>query len=289
MVSSRAVKQLRIEPQPEFADILRDEPFAASSRGQAGSAGEINRAFDRLILQSGTRLAGSVLLQLCLLTALAGGGTLFVVSENLLATALATGAGALVPVVLLAMRRAQRRAKFSEQFPVLVERILRSVEAGRGLEESVARIAQRGQPPLGDELRLALRRTQLGLTLGDALGELPERTGLPEMRVLVAAIGLSERHGGDPVRCLQILARSLRERSREERRWREATAIDWASGVLVFLLQAVVVWLFVLSDPEQVSRIAASRTSLALAAAAGAILIAGRYCVLRLSAGHRST
>jgi hypothetical protein len=58
--------------------------------------------------------------------------------------------------------------------------------------------------------------------------------------------------------------------------------------VLVFLLQALVVWLFIVADPQQISRLAASRASLGLVAAAGAILIAGWYCVLRLSAARRS-
>jgi len=53
-------------------------------------------------------------------------------------------------------------------------------------------------------------------------------------------------------------------------------------------LQALVVWLFVMADPQQLARLADSRSSLALTAAAGAILIAGWYCVLRLSANRRS-
>jgi tight adherence protein B len=288
MISNRALQQVCIEPHPQFANILRDEPFAESSGARPDSAERINRAFDRLILQSGTRVSGPVVLRICLLSAIAAGGTVFVISENLLVTAMAFGVGALFPVTLLAMKRAHRRARFSQQFPALVEHVLRSAQAGHGLEPSLGRIALRSPAPLREELRLAMRRTQLGLTLSDALGDLPARTGLPATYVLVAALRLTERHGGDPADSLQILARSLHERDCEARHWRQATAIDWASGVLVFLLQAAVVWLFILADPQHVSRIAASRASLAIAAAAGATLIAGWYCVLRLSAARRS-
>src|SRR5580704_18729947 len=165
MTTSSTFERLRIEPRPEFADILRDERFAASSAGRADSAEQINRAFDRLILQSGTRLSGPVVLRLCLLAALACGGSVFVFSENLLATGLAAGASALVPVAELVFRRARRRARLSEQFPALVEHLLRAVRAGRELEKSLEQIAARTPAPLGDELRLALRRTQLGLGL----------------------------------------------------------------------------------------------------------------------------
>ena len=285
MTSSTAIERLPIEPQLEFADILRDEPFASGDR--RGRAERINRAFDRLVVQSGTRLSGQVVLRLCLLVALTSGGSVFVLTENLLATGLTAGASALVPVLELAVRRARRRARLSEQLPALVEQMLRSARAGRDWQASLEQVALRTAAPLGDELRLALGRTQLGLSLGDALGELPERTGLPAMHVLVAAIRLAERRGGDLADCLEDLAKSVRGRAREVRQSREATALEWASGVLVFLLQALVVWLFVVADPQQVSRMVASRASLALAAAAGTILIAGWYCLLRFSAARR--
>jgi Flp pilus assembly protein TadB len=293
MTSSTTLHRLDIEPQPEFAEILREEPFAAADHDsataqQTNSTERINRAFDRLILQSATRLSGAVVLRLCLLAALTAGGSVFVFSDNLPATGLAAGAGVLFPVAVLAMRRARRRTQFVEQFPALVEQVLRAVRAGRGLDQSFEQIAARAPAPLGEELRLALRRRELGLTLGEALGELPQRTGLTGMQVLVAAIGLSERHGGELTECLEHLAQTQKANAERARQLRETTAAEWASGVLVFLLQALVVWLFIVVDPQQVSRLAASRASLALVAAGGAILIAGWYCVLRLPAARHS-
>jgi tight adherence protein B len=293
MTSSTTLQRLHIEPQPEFAEILREEPFAATDHDsataqQTNSTGRINRAFDRLILQSATRLSGAVVLRLCLLAALTAGGSAFVLSENLLATGLAAGTGALFPVAVLAVRRARRRTKFVEQFPALVEHILRAVRAGRGLEQCFEQIAAGTPAPLGEELRLGLRRRELGLTLGEALGELTERTGLTGMQVLVAAIRLSEKHGGELTEGLQHLAQTQQANAERARQLRQTTAAEWATGVLVFLLQALVVWVFIVADPQQISRVAASRAGLALVAAGGAILIAGWYCVLRLPTARRS-
>ncbi|HEV7998709.1 MAG TPA: type II secretion system F family protein [Planctomycetaceae bacterium] len=294
MTSSTTLPPLHIEPRPEFARILRDEPFATSDDDSDGaqpsdSTHLINRAFDRLIVQSATRLSGAVVLRLCLLFALTCGGSAFVFLGNLLVTALATGVGALLPVALLALRRSRRRTKLAEQFPALVEQILRAVRAGRGLDQSLEQISAHTAAPLGEELQVALRRRELGLTLGEALSELGERTGLSGAHVLVSAIRLSERHGGDLTDCLQHLAHTQQASAQRSRQLRETTAAEWATGVLVFLLQALVVWLFIVADPQQISRLSASRASLGLIAAAGAILIAGWYCVLRLSAARRST
>src|SRR5579862_5413085 len=135
MKSTKPPKPIRIEPRPEFASIIRDEPFAVRDQGSRRAALSIaertNRAFDRLILQSGTRLSGAVALRLCLLFALTCGGSVFVVSENLLATGLAAGAGAMLPTVALVVRRSNRRARLAEQFPAMVEHLLRALRAGR--------------------------------------------------------------------------------------------------------------------------------------------------------------
>jgi tight adherence protein B len=293
MTSSNTLSRLAIEPQPAFAQILRDEPFAAPSDppqrpDQLDSGERINRAFDRLLVQSGTRLSGPVVLRLSLLTAIAAGGAFFVFSENFLAAAVATGVGAVVPVAVLAICRSRRRSCLAQQFATFVEQILRATRAGRRLEPTLEHIASRTEAPLGDELRLALRRLQLGMGLPEALAELPGRTGLSEAQVLVTALALAERRGGDLAPALEMFAESLRNQARQARGQREATVADWASGVLVFLLQALVVWLFVMADPQQLARLADSRSTLALTAAAGTILIAGWYCVLRLSANRRS-
>jgi Flp pilus assembly protein TadB len=288
MTPDQKVARLRIEPRPEFAAILREERYAANAVVPAADSAErINRAFDRLLLQSGTRLSGNAVLRLSLWMALVGGGWAFVFSRNLLATAMVVGVASLVPVVVLAIRRGRRQTQMEAQFAAFVEQLLRKTRAGGQLAVSLDQIAERTPAPLGTELRQALRRTELGLALGEALAELPERTGLTGMQVLVAAIRLSERHGGDLAPGLDRLAASLRERAREDARRSEASTAEWAAGVLVFLLQAVVVWLFITGKPQQLSQFAASRSNLAALAAAGAILIAVWYCVLRLSTSRR--
>jgi tight adherence protein B len=288
MMPDQKLARLRIEPRPEFAAILREERYAPAAVSAPDSAERVNRAFDRLLLQSGTRLSGNAVLRLSLWMALVGGGWAFVFSRDLLATALAVGAASFLPLAALAIQRGRRQAQMAAQFPAFVERLLRCARAGRPLQLSLERIAARTPAPLGAELRQALRRTELGFSLGEALIELPARTGLAGMQVLVAAIRLSERHGSDLAPGLERLAESLRERAQEDARRGDASAAEWAAGVLVFLLQAAVVWLFITGNSRQLSQFAASRANLAALAAAGAVLIAGWYCVLRLSTSRRS-
>jgi tight adherence protein B len=280
-MATETLSRLRIEPRPEFADILREEPFARTPTG-GDSAAQINRAFDRLVLQSGTRLSAAVVLRLCLLAAVTAGGSTFVLCENLLATAIAASVGSLVPVAILALRRARRCKKLSEQFPVLVERIVRSMRRGDELEPFFKQLANHSPSPLGDELRIALARTQLGLTLAEALKELPARTGLPETQVLVSAIAVSERAGGDLSASLEQLAHRLRERANLNRRLEVRSAADRGWSVLVLSVQAMIIAILVLAVSNQFSGLSVGLAGIAPLAIAGAALLVGGYWILRL-------
>jgi Flp pilus assembly protein TadB len=284
--AAKTLNRLRIESRPEFADILREEPFARAGV-PSDSAERINRAFDRLVLQSGTRLSAAVVLRLCLLFGVAAGGLVFVLFENLLATAMAALAGALMPIVTLSLRRARWREKLSEQLSLLVEQIVRTTRSGAGLEQSLAKLTDRTPSPLGDELRMALRRTQLGLTLSEALSELPARTGLPAMQVLVSAVSLSERHGGNLEDSLDRLAHTLRDRAVRLKRLREANAADRGWSLLVLSVQALIVAVFVVAAPNQMLGMMSGSAGIATIAVASVTLLAGGYSILRLVSAER--
>jgi len=281
-----SLSRFRIEPRPEFADIVREEAFSRpGARGD--SAERINRAFDGLVLQSGTRLSAAVVLRLCLLFAVAAGGSMFVIFENLLATAMAAGAGALMPIGVLSFRRARRLEKLTEQLPVLVEQIIRAARSGAGLEQSLAKLTDRTPSPLRDELRIALRRTQLGTTLSEALSEFPARTGLPAMQVLVSAVSLSERHGGNVADSLDRLSHSLRDRAVLTKRLREANTANRGWSLLVLTVEALILAVFVVAAPQQILRIMSGSAGITTIAVASATLFVGGYSILRLVSAER--
>ena len=57
--------------------------------------------------------------------------------------------------------------------------------------------------PLADEIGLALRRLRMGVDVEAAFSDLPERTGLPAMSVLVTALAHHDRTGCDLVPLLE--------------------------------------------------------------------------------------
>ncbi len=211
-MTTGTVNRLRIEPRPEFAKILRVKESYATEEGSTAAA-RINGRFDRLIVQSGTEAAPGVILRLCILGGVAGGGTVFVATQNLLGTAVALAAGAFLPIAALLVVRARRQRTMRRQLPALVDGLAQAARAGRGLASGLESAVADTPAPLADEIGMAVRRLRMGIGIEAAFEDLPERTGLASMQVFVAALAAHDQTGCDLVATLDRVAKRVAVRA----------------------------------------------------------------------------
>ncbi|MCA9063563.1 MAG: type II secretion system F family protein [Planctomycetaceae bacterium] len=246
-----------IERRPEFAGLLKDDQRFASSHGdQPGDA--LNGWFDRLMLQSGLRTPPSLWLGLCLLCGLALGGLFFVATEHLLATALFGVVGLLIPIVVAMGMRSRRQKKVLDQLPGVAEELARAARSGRNVENAFQLVAADTPTPLGDELRMAMRRHQIGLDLASAIRDLPQRTGVTACTMLSSAIAVHQDTGGDLVKVLERLASAIRDRIHFVSRLRAATIASRLVAVLMAVIPLVILGFNLLRDPTYLTQLLSS-------------------------------
>jgi len=238
-----------VKPRPEFAGILREHNEYAQGDGRQTSD-KINGAFDRLMLQSGLGLSPGLMLATIFCSALTFAGIAFVIQENLLTTGVGFFVGAVIAILFLFAARARRQKKILGQIPDMVSELARAARTGRSLESCLQDIARDTPSPLGDELRVGTRRMAMGVPVGEALRDLPERTGVNSLHVFVMALSLHEETGGDLVRILERLARAIRDRISFLGRLRAATAASRATAILMLVVPPAVVVFFVIRDPN---------------------------------------
>jgi tight adherence protein B len=271
----------QLQPLPGFSDILRDRETYGSRR-PAGVADQVNSSFDRLLLQSGVEISAATLLMLSVLGSIVLGGGVFVLQENLLMTALATGAGFVLPYAWLNMTRSRRQQKMLDQMPGMVEEMARAAKTGRSLDQCFAMVACDTPAPLGDELRLCLKRLELGVGLKVAIEELPERTGLVSLSVFSMALSVHLSSGGDLVSVMERLSHTIRERIAFIGRLRAATAASRATAVLMVALPPMIFGFFVVRDPNYLSDLMSSTWGWGLTLFAVALDIVGITFVLSI-------
>lgn len=267
--------------QPGFSGILKED--VRFSTGESAGPGEaVNGWFDRLMLQSGLRTAPSVWLLLCALTGMSLGGLLFVVTESLPTTIFGFLLGLAAPLALASYFRNRRQNQIMEQLPGMAEELARAARTGRNVEHSFRMVAADTPSPLGDELRLAVRRTEMGLDLGSAVRDLFERTGVSTLTMFSSAISVHQETGGDLIQVLERLAAAVRDRLHFVNRLKAATVASRLGAIMMLVIPPLVILFFTVTRDNYLNELLSSfwgRLSLGIAIT---LQIVGAFFVFRI-------
>ena len=134
-----------------------------------------------------------------------------------------TGLGYYAPVIYLESQVKKRQMKLRLSLPDALDMMVVSVEAGLGLDQAlqyVAREIEESHPELSDELALVGLEMRAGKRRSEALRNLADRAGEPELRKLVAILIQTDRFGtsmGESLRTHSDFMRLRRKQEAEER------------------------------------------------------------------------
>ena len=149
-------------------------------------------------------------------------------------------AGSLAAVVLARARRAraglQRRELLDRQLGEAIDSIAAAVRAGLSVRRAVVEAARDVERPLRDELESVVRRLETGEPLDTALARLDQVLRLSDARLLVTALAVHRRSGGDLPTLLGEIGNVMRARREDRRGIRALTTQARSSGVVLAVL-----------------------------------------------------
>ena len=199
------------------------------TRGLTGSlmqvlpSGVMTRMEERLVL-AGEPMTASTFLALRLVCMvmfiglpllLLAAGILKLAITGIVFTGAFTLTGLMLPSLWLQQRVSQRQSQIIKSLPDAFDLITTCVEAGLGLDAALARVAGKVEGPFADELSRALRDIGLGKLRREALRELGQRTGVPDLLTFVNAVIQAEAMGSSVGAVLRVQAEQLRVRRRQ--------------------------------------------------------------------------
>jgi tight adherence protein C len=123
--------------------------------------------------------------------------------------------GLVMPRIWLSNRVKHRQKVILKSLPDAFDLITTCVEAGMGLEAALAKVAEKVEGPFGEELTLTLREVSMGKLRRDALKELSERTGVPDLVSFINAVVQAETMGTSIAAVLRVQAEQMRTRRRQ--------------------------------------------------------------------------
>jgi len=143
-----------------------------------------------------------------------GAGAGFQANQLLLLIALGA-VGLVLPYLWLINRIRRRQTTITRSLPDSFDLVTTCVEAGLGLDAALARVAEKVEGPFAEELSRTLREVGMGRMRRDALRELGERTGVPDLITFVNAVVQAEQMGTGIGQVLRVQSEQLRMRRRQ--------------------------------------------------------------------------
>ncbi|MGD0906273.1 MAG: type II secretion system F family protein [Candidatus Acidiferrales bacterium] len=135
------------------------------------------------------------------------------------------------------VRARQKRLRLS--LPDAMDLMVICVEVGLGLDQALMKVAEElaiVHPELSMELQMVNLEMRVGKTRVDALRELSDRTGLEDIKALVAILVQTDRFGTSIVQSLRIFSDELRMKRRQRAEEMSAKVSVKMVPPLVFLI-----------------------------------------------------
>jgi tight adherence protein B len=222
----------------------RSEPHAALAkirrRRSLSATGEYTMRLvwlNRLVVQSGVAWGTSGVPLLIVLLGIGLFALLLVLGANvILALLFATAWGLGVPVVLLSVLASRRRRKFEAQLPEAIDILVRSLRVGHPVSAAIRLVARELSDPIGTEFRVVADELTYGLDLETAMTNLNNRVGQQDLTLLVVAISIQSRSGGNLAEILSSLSKVIRDRQRMRLKAKALSAEGRFSGLALSIL-----------------------------------------------------
>lgn len=123
--------------------------------------------------------------------------------------------GFYLPEMLLKSKIERRQKAIRRAMPDALDLLTICVEAGLGFDGAMAKVTEKWDNELALAFARVLREIQLGKLRRDALRDMAERMGIPEMTSFVAAVIQSEQLGVSMAKVLHIQADQMRIKRRQ--------------------------------------------------------------------------
>lgn len=154
--------------------------------------------------------------------------------------------------------RAKLRKDFDEKFPMALDQIVSATRAGLNLAQAMEDVSRLAPAPIDGELQKIVRENRMGSDMATALSSARQRLKSHTFDLVVSALLVNMRQGGDLPKALERMSQALKEIWRLEQKIFTASA-EARKGAQVMSVMPVVIFFMVASmQPEMIDQLTGS-------------------------------
>ncbi len=194
---------------------------------------QIDRGFDRLVLESGTNLTPPTMFLVLLAGGLLVGGALWIYSDDPLKGVAGGLLGMVIPLLGIIIYRGRRLQACREQLPHVIEMLARATRAGQSSDQALSLVAHEASGHLGQEFQHCVQQLEMGRSFEKTLKSLASRVRLLEVRILVTTLIVQREAGGPLSDTLERMSAVIRDRIAAHRQVLATTAAGRMSTIVI--------------------------------------------------------
>jgi tight adherence protein B len=238
---------------------------------------------NRLVMQSGVSINAKTLVKLMFGGAVVIFAASYILERGLVfGGALALVIGFALPLQFLRIARSRRIKRFESQLPDGIDAMVRSLRAGHPIPVALSTVARETPDPVGSEFGMAFDEVTYGLDVETAMANMRARVGEADLALLVVAVSVQSKTGGNLAEILASLSKILRERFRMHRKVRALSAEARFSAIALSVLPFIVSGAVFLTAPTFYTEVSDDPYFMPVLIFAGLLLVAGDYVMYRM-------
>jgi len=191
--------------------------------------------------------------------------------------------GLFAPQLWLNSLRNRRSTLFSEQLAETLSLLVSALRGGFSLSQSLAMVAREAPQPTRAELERVVQEIQIGVSLNDALDNLCTRLTVEDLELVITAIKVNARVGGNLTEILESISTTIRERAKLRREVQVITSMQRMSAYVIGLLPPALALIIYTINKEYMMRLFAPGWTLCIPILATVFAVTGFFTIRKLA------
>jgi tight adherence protein B len=162
--------------------------------------------------------------------------------------------GFFVPRIYLNFRKRQRLNAFNDQLGDTITLLANSLRSGFTIVQSMKTVAEQLPDPIAAEFYRVTQEIGLGLHYEEALNNMLRRVPSDDLDLMITAVNIQGRVGGNLAEILDTIGHTIRERIRIKGEIRVLTAQQMISGYILTALPLLLALVLYLINKTYISR-----------------------------------
>ena len=172
--------------------------------------------------------------------------------------------------------------KFDDQLTEALGTMSNALRAGFSISQAFESVAESDLHPISDEFALLLQQLRVGMSFDDALASLDKRIGSDDLTLVVTAIDIARKTGGNLTEIFDSISETIRGRMRIERKVRTLTAQGRLQGGIVSVMPFLLCIVMTMMKPRLMVPFLTSARGIGCLAVASVMVFVGWLIIRKI-------